>query len=375
VTISIPQTSPVASYLAHKDEIDAAISRVLERGSYILGQEVESFETEFAAYLGVAQAVGVANGTDALELALRACDVGVGDRVLTVSHTAVATVAAIEACGAIPVFVDIEPDSFTIDIGCLAETIQKLSGQVKAIVPVHLYGHPARISEIMELASRHDLRVIEDCAQAHGAEWGNRKVGAFGDASAFSFYPTKNLGGLGDGGAVVTADRELAQRVRSLREYGWEQRYISNTAGVNSRLDELQAAVLRVKLRHLDDDNRRRADIASSYSQAFAEHEAITIPKCSPQAKHVYHQYVIRTPARESLRKFLYESAIGTSVHYPLPVHQQPAYAGRILSPSSLRATEAVAQDILSLPIFAELQPQQLKSVINQVNAWHGPTS
>ena len=369
---SVPQTSPLANYLAYKNEIDAAIKAVLESGSYILGREVESFEAEFAAYLGSAHAVGVANGTDALELALRACDVGAGDTVLTVSHTAVATVAAIEACGATPVFVDIDAASFTIDVGCLETAIQQLAGRVKAVVPVHLYGHPARISEIIALASRHGLRVIEDCAQAHGAEWENRKVGTFGDVAAFSFYPTKNLGALGDGGAVVTNDRQLAERVRSLREYGWRDRYVSQTAGVNSRLDELQSAVLRVKLRHLDDDNRRRVDIAATYSQAFADHKSITLPRSSPKAKHVYHQYVVRTPARDSLQNFLRESGIGTSIHYPVPVHQQPAYAGRILATGSLSHTEAAARDILSLPMFAELQPQQLKAVIDQINAWPG---
>jgi dTDP-4-amino-4,6-dideoxygalactose transaminase len=370
VSHSVPQTSPLANYLAYKTEIDAAVKEVVERGSYILGPEVEAFEAEFARYVGVARAVGVANGTDALTLALRACDVGPGDSVLTVSHTAVATVAAIEACGATPVFVDIDPDSFTIDVDRLEDAIRKLSDRVKAVVPVHLYGHPARISEIMELASRHGLRVIEDCAQAHGAEWENRKAGAFGDMAAFSFYPTKNLGALGDGGAVVTNDRELAERVRLLREYGWEQRYVSKTPGVNSRLDELQAAVLRVKLRHLDHDNRRRSDIAAKYSHALADHQSIALPGSSPQAKHVYHQYVVRAAARESLQTFLRESGIATSIHYPVPVHHQPAYAGRILPAGSLHHTEAAAREILSLPMFAELQPQQLKTVIDGINTW-----
>jgi len=359
----------MASYLAYKTEIDAAVRTVLESGSYILGPEVESFEAEFAAYLGVAHAVGVANGTDALELALRACDVGQGDSVITVSHTAVATVAAIEACGATPVFVDIDPVSFTMDVGGLEDTIQQLDGRVKAVVPVHLYGHPARMTEIMEVAARHGLRVIEDCAQAHGAAWENRKVGTFGDVAAFSFYPTKNLGALGDGGAVTTNDERVGRRVRSLREYGWEQRFISRVPGTNSRLDELQAAVLRVKLRHLDEDNQRRRGIAELYNQA-ASHHGVTLPQTLAGATHVFHQYVIRAKQRDSLRAFLGERGVGTAIHYPMPIHQQPAYAGRIRACGSLHETELAAQEILSLPMFPELPEHQLKTVVDSISAW-----
>lgn len=374
MSLSIPQSNPLANYLAHRDEIDEAIHRTLESGWYILGKEVTSFETEFAAYLGLSNAVGVSSGTAALYLALRACDVGAGDTVLTVSHTAVATVAAIELTGATPLLIDIEPGTFTMAVDRLEETIEKSQGSIKAIVPVHIYGHPARMTKIMQVAARHDIRVVEDCAQAHGAEWEGQKVGTFGDVAAFSFYPTKNLGALGDGGAVVTNDETLAGRVRSLREYGWEQRYVSKTAGVNSRLDELQAAVLRVKLRHLDEDNRRRANLAASYSDALTGHEAITIPKTDANATHVYHQYVVCAHARESLRTFLRDRGIGTSVHYPLPVHQQPAYAGRIRLAGSLQHTEAAAREILSLPMFPELQPHQLKAVAEQINAWTAPS-
>jgi dTDP-4-amino-4,6-dideoxygalactose transaminase len=371
VTFSIPQTSPLASYLAYQEEIDAAISQVLKRGSYILGPQVELFETEFAAYLGTGESVAVGNGTDALYLALRACNVGPGDLVLTVSHTAVATVAAIESCGATPVFVDIDPVSFTMDAGQLEDTIRQLSGPVKAIVPVHLYGHPAPMSDILAVAARYGLRVIEDCAQAHGARWGNRKVGTLGDIAAFSFYPTKNLGALGDGGAVVTNNRELAARVRSMREYGWEERYISKTPGINSRLDELQAAILRVKLGHLDEDNSRRSKHALRYHNSLTNHQALTLPRVSSEAAHVYHQYVVRTRARDSLRSFLGRVGIGTAVHYPLPVHQQPAYAGRIKIYTYLCETEAAAQEILSLPIFPQLSAMDLDSVVNQISVWH----
>jgi dTDP-4-amino-4,6-dideoxygalactose transaminase len=366
----IPQSSPLANYLAYQDEIDAAISRTIASGRYILGHEVSAFETEFAAYLGLAQAVGVASGTDALYLALRACDIGPGDAVVTVSHTAVATVAAIELCGATPIFVDVEPETFTMDAARLEETVTEHSGSIKAIVPVHLYGHPAQITNIVGVAESFGIRVVEDCAQAHGAEWKGRKTGTFGDIAAYSFYPTKNLGALGDGGAVVTSDPKLASRVRSLREYGWEQRYVSKITGTNSRLDELQAAVLRVKLRYLDQDNSRRRKIARYYDEALAGRQGLRLPQASAEAKHVYHQYVVRTAARDSLQAWLLEHGISTLVHYPVPVHQQPAYAGRIKITNSLRETELAAQEILSLPIFPELSAEQLETVTDRVRAW-----
>jgi dTDP-4-amino-4,6-dideoxygalactose transaminase len=372
VPAQISQTSPLASYLAYQVEIDAAIKQVLERGSYILGPEVESFEQEFAAYLGAGHAIGVANGTDALQLALRACDVGNGDLVLTVSHTAVATVAAIEATGATPVFVDIDPQSFTMDVGRLEETLRRLNGPAKAIVPVHLYGHPASITEIREVAASYGLRLIEDCAQAHGARWNNGKVGTFGDIATFSFYPTKNLGALGDGGAVVTNDRDLATRVRSMREYGWEERYISRTAGTNSRLDEVQAAILRVKLQHLDEDNARRIQLARRYSNSLADLRTVTLPQVAPEATHVYHQYVIRTSGRDSLRGFLQDNGVATSVHYPAPVHQQPAYSGRIKIHQPLPETEQAAPEIVSLPMFPQLPTEALDEVVKQISAWPG---
>jgi dTDP-4-amino-4,6-dideoxygalactose transaminase len=370
VSLSIPQNSPLANYLAHSNEIDSALRRCLKSGSYILGPEVDSFEKEFAAYLGIGQAVGVASGTDALYLALRACDVGPGDAVLSVSHTAVATTAAIMLCAATPVFVDIDPTTFTIDVGRLEETIMKYRGRLKAIVPVHLYGHPAHMTDIMHVSARYNLRVVEDCAQAHGATWEDRKTGTFGDIAAFSFYPTKNLGALGDGGAVVTNDRELAERVRRLREYGWEERYISKSVGINSRLDEIQAAILRVKLRHLDEDNSRRISRARLYTEALTDEERITLPKTANEATHVFHQYVIRVAERDSLRNYLRDRGTGTLVHYPVPVHQQPAYAGRFKLYGPLHETEAAAREILSLPLFPEMTENQLETVVHQLRAW-----
>ena len=370
MTLAIPPANPLANYLAYRDEIDAALRHALESGQYILGQEVASFEAEFAAYLGIAHAIGVNSGTDALYLALRSCNVGAGDGVLTVSHTAVATVAAIEWTGATPVFVDIDPVTFTMDVQRLEQTIKQYGRSIKAIVPVHLYGHAAQISDIKEIARRHGLRVIEDCAQAHGAKWQGRKVGTFGDLAAFSFYPTKNLAALGDGGAVVTNDAELAHRIRLLREYGWEQRYLSNSVGVNSRLDELQAAVLRIKLRHLDEDTQRRIDLAQLYRAGLRTDDSLRLPQQSDGATHVHHQYVIRSANRDNLRDYLQQQGTGTLIHYPVPIHLQPAYAGRLKIFMSLTETETAAREILSLPLFPELREEQIQTVVQQIHAW-----
>jgi dTDP-4-amino-4,6-dideoxygalactose transaminase len=350
--MQIPQSDPQASYLAHRAEIDAAIAQVLVSGRYILGPEVDAFEREFASYLGVAQVIGVANGTDALTIALRACGIVPGDAVATVSHTAVATVAAIELAGAVPVLADIDPATFTIDCDSL-EALLRRRRDIRAIVPVHLYGHPANMPDVMELARRHGAKVIEDCAQSHGAAIGNRKTGAWGDAAAFSFYPTKNLGAIGDGGAVTTNDPTVADRVRAYREYGWKDRYVSETAGANSRLDELQAAILRVKLKYLDSANARRREIAEAYSAALAG-TGLRLPRCAPDAVHVHHQYVVRSGCRDAVRESLRARGIGTLVHYPVPVHLQPAYRGRI-DHEPLDRTEAAALEILSLPMYSEL--------------------
>jgi dTDP-4-amino-4,6-dideoxygalactose transaminase len=287
--------------LSHKQEIDDAVNRVLESGWYILGDEVSTFEKEFAAYLGVGYCLGVGNGTEALHLALVACGIGPGDEVATVSHTAVATVAAIELAGATPVFVDIDPATFNMDPDLLKKGI---TSKTKAVIPVHLYGHPAPIDEILTIAKDHGLCVIEDCAQAHGAIYRDRRIGSFGDMACFSFYPTKNLGALGDGGAVVMNDSRLAEKVRLLREYGWAERYVSHTPGWNSRLDEVQAAILRVKLKHLDFDNSRRIKLAKLYGEGLFETN-ITLPVVQNGAVHVYHLYVIRVKERSSLQAYL----------------------------------------------------------------------
>jgi dTDP-4-amino-4,6-dideoxygalactose transaminase len=361
---SLPAAHPQASYLAHQAEIDRAIQQVLQSGWYVLGQEVTAFEQEFARYIGVRDSIGVGSGTDALVLALRAVGVGQGDAVLTVSHTAVATVAAIELAGARPILAEIEPETFTLDPDRLEEAI-KMQGQdqIKAIIVVHLYGHPADMPAINDIARHYGIKVIEDCAQAHGAALQNLKAGALGSQlAAFSFYPTKNLGALGDGGAVVADDPELAAQVRLLRQYGWRQRYVSELPGMNSRLDELQAAILRVKLRYLDQENGRRQEIAHSYHTVLAE-TPLLLPQVRPGATHVYHQYVVRSRKRDQLQSFLKAHGIGAMVHYPVPVHLQPAYRGRVTLAHRLARTEAICREILSLPMYPQMTDLDVERV------------
>jgi len=361
--IRIPQVDLKANYLAHKDEIDAAMARVLNSGWYILGQEVTAFEREFADYIGVKFGIGVGSGTDALHLALRACGVGAGDEVITVSHTAVATAAAIELSGAKPVFIDIESDTFLMDPNWIERTI---TPRTKAILPVHLYGNVAEMEKILDVAGRYGLQVIEDCAQSHGARYKERRSGSWGTVAAFSFYPTKNLGALGDGGMVVTNDPELATRVRSLREYGWQQRYVSETAGLNSRLDELQAAVLRVKLKYLDGSNEERRKKALIYTQRL--HGAnIRCPAVRKQIDPVYHLYVIRTKERDALRDFLRGQGIQTLIHYPVPVHLQNAYKQLRCGPGDLSVTEECSRQILSLPLYPEMPESEIEEVSFQI--------
>jgi dTDP-4-amino-4,6-dideoxygalactose transaminase len=367
-TTPIPQTDPRAGYLEQRAAIDAAIARVLESGQYILGREAEAFEARFAAVIGVGHGIGCGNGTDAIELALRACSIGGGDLVFTVSHTAVATVAAIERAGATAVLVDIEAGGFTMDPAELERALRYApAGRPAAVIPVHLYGEPAALAEIAALASAHGLRLIEDAAQCHGAEYHHRIAGSFGDFGCFSFYPTKNLGALGDAGAVVTDDPELAAAAREIREYGWRDRYVSAAPGINTRLDPLQAAILGVKLDSLAESNARRQAIAARYDAGLAGLPLI-LPHRRAAATHVFHQYVVRTGARDALREHLRAAAIGTGIHYPLPVHLHPAYCGRIASgPSGLGRSEAVAREILSLPMYPQLADATVDRVIAEI--------
>jgi len=369
--VAVPQTDPKASYFAHQAEIDTAVHRVLESGWSILGREVEAFEQAFSAYIGVRHSMGVGSGTDALELALRACGIGQGDLVFTVSHTAVATVAAIELIGATPVLVDIDPVTYTLDPNCLERALTRPpAGTPKAVIPVHLYGQPADMPAILELARRHGLYVIEDCAQSHGATLAGCKTGTWGDIAAFSFYPTKNLGALGDGGMVVTDDAELAERVRLLQQYGWRERYISDIPGGNSRLDELQAAILRVKLHHLDAENECRRRLAQSYHALLAD-TGFSLPEVRSGAAHVFHQYAICLPHRDALKTYLRQAGVGTIIHYPVPVHLQPAYQDRLSRVTSLPLTERVARQVLSLPIYPQMSDDQVGFVSECIVRFH----
>ena len=365
---------PIAEYRAFKGVIDAAVLRVFESGNYILGPETAEFEKEFAAWIAgenAAHAVGVANGTDALVLAMRALGIGAGDTVLTVSHTAVATVAAVELTGAEPLLVDIEPATFTLDPQKLADTIRaNPQRKFRAVIPVHLYGQAADMPAIVAIARQHGLLVIEDCAQSHGASISGKTAGTFGDAATFSFYPTKNLGAIGDGGAVVMQDNALAARVRELRQYGWKARYISDTAGMNSRLDELQAAILRAKLPHLRADNQRRRDIAALYG-SHIRNASIVLPPVRAGAEHVYHQYVVRSRQRDALMAGLKSHGVPTAVHYPQPVHTQPAYLGRIASGAGgLGESERACREVLSLPMHPQLTDEAALFAAQKISQW-----
>ena len=369
--LHVPPADPHANYLAHKEEIDRAVTRALDSGRYILGPEVVAFEQEFARYVGVAETIGVGSGTDAIHLALRTLGVGPGDGVLTVSLTAVATVAAIDLAGAEPVLVDIDPKTFTIDARLLEAAITAHRGpRLKAIVPVHLYGHPADMRAIVDLAKRHGLFVVEDCAQAHGAAVGPNKAGTWGDIACFSFYPTKNLGALGDAGAIVTDNLEWAARARALRQYGWRQRYISDLAGMNTRLDEIQAAILRAKLPHLDRENARRREIAARYDAALGS-TPLALPRVAQDVTHVYHQYTVRTPYRDELADFLAKGGIGAAILYPFPVHVQAAYRERLLAaPAGLPESERACRELLCLPVHPQLTDSQVAEVGERVVAW-----
>ena len=362
---------PRSEYLSHKTEIDAAIAHVLESGRYILGGEVSAFEAEWAAYVGTAHAIGVGNGTDALELALRALNVGAGDVVITTSNTAVATVAAIELAGASALLVDVDEQTLTLSPERLQEALAQ-NARVRAVIPVHLYGWPAAMRAISAVAAKHRVNVIEDCAQAHGARLDGRAVGTWGEVAAFSFYPTKNLGALGDGGAVVTNDSALAQRLRELRLYGWKERYISDSVGMNSRLDEVQAAILRVKLRHLNAMNARRQQVAEQYHNSLGD-LPIVLPPRSAEVQHVYHQFVIRLAERDALRAHLEANDIDSAVLYPMPIHQQPAYRDRVGIAGDLAATARAARELLCLPIHPTLEPGDAGRVATAIrDFFHG---
>ena len=351
----IPQANPGAAFRSRRDALLKAAADVLDGGWYINGKQVRQFEESFAAFCSVKHAVGVGNGTDAIEVALRALGIGKGGLVFTVSHTAVATVAAIECAGATPVLVDVDPVTYTMSPESLAKALEaaragRYPGKPAAVLPVHLYGCCADLDAIRAVAG--DLPLIEDCAQAHGAAYKGRPAGSTGIAGTFSFYPTKNLGAVGDGGCVVTSDDALAERIRSVREYGWRTHYLSSEPGINTRLDELQAAFLNVLLPELPAKNAKRRALAELYRRELSGVPGLVLPTIPDAVEPVYHLYVVQCPDRDEVQRRLRDRGVGTAVHYPFPVHLQDAYRGSVaLAPDGLPVTEA----ILSLPMYPEL--------------------
>ncbi|QNK66220.1 DegT/DnrJ/EryC1/StrS family aminotransferase [Variovorax sp. PAMC26660] len=360
---SLPFIDLKAPYLELKDEIDEAVQRVLHSGWYILGPEVEAFEAEFAAYCGVPHAIGVGNGLDALQLALLAMDVGPGDEVIVPSNTYIATWLAVSHCGATPVAVEPDPLTHNIDAARIEVAI---TGKTKVILPVHLYGQPADMDAILAVAKRHGLRVLEDAAQAQGARYRGTRIGGHGDAVAWSFYPGKNLGALGDAGAVTTTDPALDTRLRMLRNYGSRTKYINEVHGYNSRLDPLQAAVLRVKLKHLDTWNARRLQLADAYRAGLAG-SPVAVPGVLPLAQPVWHQFVIQSDRRDALQNALKGKGIETLIHYPLPPHKQQCYADMHLAPDNFPIASGLADRVLSLPIGPHMSSGDVEVVVSAI--------
>lgn len=347
-------------------KINQAIKKVLSSGQLILGKEVKRFENNFAKSMEVGYGIGVNSGTDALKIALKALGIGQGDEVITVSNTAVPTVSAICEIQARPRFVDVKED-FTLNEGQIEKVVSK---KTRVILPVHLYGQPCKMRKILKIAKKHNLRVIEDCAQAHGAKIGKRKVGSFGELSCFSFYPTKNLGAFGDAGMILTSDKKLSNKCRVLRNYGMEKEYYANFEGYNSRLDELQAAILNVKLDYLERWNRERQNIAQFYL-ANIKNPIITLPTSPTLEKnhfHVFHLFVIRVKRRKDFIKYLTKAGVGYQIHYPYPIHLQKAYKFLGYKNGDLPITEKFSQEVLSLPIFPELKREELNYIVEKIN-------
>jgi dTDP-4-amino-4,6-dideoxygalactose transaminase len=359
----IPFLDLKAQYHSIKDQIDCAISEVLESSQFVLGKAVAAFEEEFSAYCGGGQAIGVNSGTSALHLALLAAGVGPGDEVITTPFTFAATVATIHYCGATPVFVDIDPLTFNLNPSQIETAITE---KTRAILPVHLYGHPAEMDSINQVARARKIVVIEDAAQAHGAEYKGRRAGSLADIACFSFYPTKNLGAYGEAGAVVTANPEYAATIRLLRNWGQTRRYEHAFRGYNYRLEGMQGAILRVKLRHIEAWTEARRALAGAYTELLKDAGVIT-PVAQPHVRHVYHAYTIRTPHRDAMVEGLEDAGIQTGVHYPIPAHLQPAYRDHRYPEGSLPAAEQAAREVLSLPIYPELRREQVETVCEEV--------
>jgi dTDP-4-amino-4,6-dideoxygalactose transaminase len=353
-------SNPKAQYLSHKEEIDFAIQHVLASGNFVLGTNVQAFEREFSSYIGTQYSVSVGSGTDALCMALRALGINSDDEVIVPSHTATATVAAIAQAGAIPVFADVDPEYWTLDPVSVEKMI---NSKTKGIVAVHLYGQPADMDSLKNIAQQNELKLIEDCAQAPGAKYKNLQVGSIGDLGCFSFYPTKNLGAFGDGGAITTSDSDVVEQLKKLRQYGWDENRISQFPGYNSRLDEIQAAILRVKLKYLDEDNAKRIVLANQYEKQFSSLPA-KLPGKRSECTHVYHVYVIEVDQRDALVDYLESHGVKAGIHYPVPVHLMPAFANTKIT---LSHTERTVSSILSLPMYPELNSIDQSQVVNNV--------
>jgi len=363
--MNIPANRLDRGFYQYQDEFEAKALEVLRSGWYVLGKEVAEFEKEFAAYCGAKYCVGLASGLDALWIAFRVLGIGEGDEVIVQGNTYIASVMGITINGATPVFV--EPDAFyNIDVTKIEE---KITERTKAILVVHLYGQASNMTEIMRLAEKYNLRVVEDCAQSHGAKWNGKMTGTFGDVGCFSFYPSKNLGAFGDGGAVVINDEVLDKKFRVFRNYGSEKRYHNMIIGANSRLDEMQAALLRVRLSHLDEINAERADIAAAYTAAI-NNEKVLLPQIRTGASSVFHQYVVRTDDRDKFMNYLQDRGIGTIIHYPIPPHLAEAYQYLGYEEGAYPITEAYADTVLSLPMYTGMTQEEIKYVIDVINEY-----
>ena len=363
--MNIPANRLDRGFYQYQDEFEAKALEVLRSGWYVLGKEVAEFEKEFAAYCGAKYCVGLASGLDALWIAFRVLGIGEGDEVIVQGNTYIASVMGITINGATPVFV--EPDAFyNIDVTKIEE---KITERTKAILVVHLYGQASNMTEIMRLAEKYNLRVVEDCAQSHGAKWNGKMTGTFGDVGCFSFYPSKNLGAFGDGGAVVINDEILDKKFRVFRNYGSEKRYHNMIIGANSRLDEMQAALLRVRLSHLDEINAERADIAAAYTAAI-NNEKVLLPQIRTGASSVFHQYVVRTDDRDKFMDYLQDRGIGTIIHYPIPPHLAEAYQYLGYEKGAYPITEVYADTVLSLPMYTGMTQEEIKYVIDVINEY-----
>ena len=361
--MNVPFVDLRAQHRAIRDELNQAIQRVMARCDFALGEDVARFEEEFAAFCGTRYAIGVDSGLSALELSLRAFDIGPGYEVIVPAHTFIATAAAVTFAGARPILVDVDPTTYNIDTSQIEAVI---TPHTRGIIPVHLYGLPADMDAILDLARKHNLVVIEDACQAHGATYNGKRAGSLGHAAAFSFYPTKNLGGCGDGGIVVTDDEEVTGRIRAMRNCGQREKYCHELAPFNHRLDTLQAAILRVKLRYLEDWIDARRQKAALYTEILAESGVVT-PVAPPDSVHVYHLYVVRASRREELRAYLWERGIGTGVHYPIPIHLQPFYSDGGFCRGQFPVTEELCDEVISLPMFPEITTEQVEYVVANV--------